>query len=366
MAAIGVVFGGASPEHDISILTGLQAARALRDDGAEVCCLYWTKAGDWRRVPPTAEAAEFLEPDVAGAAEVELSVRDGFVERRRLRPAPIALDAVLNCCHGGPGEDGTLAGLLRLAGLRVSGPRPQAGALVMDKLATAAVARSVGVPAIETVLVPEGDEAALPATPWVVKPRFGGSSIGVEAGVDDLGTARALGRSGVGRAGMLLQPYLEGWVDLNVSVRTHPQLQLSAIERPLRGESAVYGYRDKYLTGGEGMDAAPRELPAAIPDKVRDAVHGYARALVAALDLSGAPRIDFLWDGHDEVVLCEVNAIPGAWGNHLWREIGVSRPALYRDLVAEAMAERAAPPQWSGTSDGQALRMSGSIAAKLS
>jgi D-alanine-D-alanine ligase len=249
--------------------------------------------------------------------------------------------------------------------VRVSGPRPQAAALAMDKLAAAALARAAGVPAIETVLVGAGD-IGTPPTPWLSKPRFGGSSLGVEAGVDDLDTVRALGRSGVGRAGMLVQPYLDGWIDLNISVRTHPELQLSAIERPVRGESAVYDYKDKYLTGGSGMDAAPRELPAQIPDKIRDAIGGYARLLVEAFDLTGAPRIDFMWDGADEVVLCEVNAIPGSWGNHLWREIGVSRVQLYRDLLAEAAQGRASLPQWSGTSDGQALRMSGSIAAKLS
>jgi D-alanine-D-alanine ligase len=367
MTTIGVIFGGPSPEHDISILTGLQAARALHDDGADVCCLYWTKTGSWRRVPPTAEVEAFLEPTIAGSSEVDLLVPGGFVERRRLRPAPLEIDAVLNCCHGGPGEDGSLTSLLLLAGLRVSGPSPHASALAMDKLATAAIARAVGVPVIESVLVTDHlDLSALPSTPWVTKPRYGGSSIGVEAGVDDVETIRALGRSGVGRAGMLIQPFLDGWIDLNVAVRTHPELQASEIEKPLRAGSAIYGYKDKYLTGGAGMDAAPRELPADIPDKVSDSVVAYTRLLVSAFGLTGAPRIDFLWDGADEVVLCEVNAIPGAWGNHLWQASGVSRLSLYRDLIAEASRSKASLPQWSGTSDGKALRMSGSIAAKLS
>jgi len=362
---IGVVFGGPSPEHDVSILTGLQAARALHDDGADVCCLYWTKTGEWCRVPPVTEAAAFLEPVVDGSTAVELALPGGFAERRRMRSAPLDIDAVLNCCHGGPGEDGSLSALLMLAGMKVTGPRPQAAALAMDKLASAAAAGQAGVPAIETVLVVDDIDAALPATPWVVKPRFGGSSIGVEAGVDDVETVRALERSGVGRAGMLVQPYHEGWIDLNVSVRTHPSVEVSVIERPIRGDTVIYGYRDKYLTGGAGMDAAPRELPADIPEKVRETIVGHTLALVSAFDLSGAPRIDFLWSGDDEVVLCEVNSIPGAWGNHLWQASGVPRVALYRDLIAEARASKARLPQWAATSDGRALRMSGSIAAKL-
>jgi D-alanine-D-alanine ligase len=366
MTAIGVVFGGPSPEHDISILTGLQAARALHDDGVEVVCLYWTKTGQWKRVPPTTEAAAFLEPSVAGSADVELHVPGGFVEPKRLRAAPIELTAVLNCCHGGPGEDGTLTGLLLAAGVKVTGPRPQAAALAMDKLATAAVARSAGIPVIETAAVTADAHTDLPPAPWVAKPRFGGSSIGVEAGVDDLDTVRALGRTGAGRAGMIVQPFLDGWTDLNIAVRTHPTLTLSEIEKPLRAGSAVYDYTGKYLTGGQGMDAAPRELPADIPGPVAETIRAHARTLVTVLDLSGAPRIDFLWDGADQVVLCEVNAIPGAWGNHLWQAAGVSRLALYRDLLAEAEAAKPGLPQWAATSDGAALRVSGSIAAKLS
>ena len=365
MTAIGVVFGGPSPEHDISILTGLQAARALHDAGTEVACLYWTKTGQWRRVPPTTEAAAFLEPAIEGSVDVELTIPGGFVERKRLRASPVELEAVLNCCHGGPGEDGTLTGLLLLAGLKVSGPRPQSAALAMDKLATAGVARAAGVPVIETALVTADTNTELPTTPWVAKPRFGGSSIGVEAGVEDLDTVRALGLSGAGRSGMLVQPFLEGWIDLNIAVRTHPTLELSEIERPIRADTTVYGYKDKYLTGGMGMDAAPRELPAQLPTKIRDTIAGYATTLAAVFDLSGAPRIDFLWDGADEVVLCEVNSVPGAWGNHLWQAAGVNRLQLYRDLLAEARAAKPGLAQWAPTSDGQALRMSGSISAKL-
>ncbi len=372
MAQIGVVFGGPSPEHDISILTGLQAARALAADGADVCCLYWTKTASWLRVPVEAEAKDFLDPEPKGAVEVELRVPGGFSERRRMRANPIEIDAVLNCCHGGPGEDGTLTGLLELAGIAVSGPRPQPSALMMDKLAATGTAAAAGIRTIDTVLLPlDGDGpgvlGALPPTPWVVKPRFGGSSLGVEAGVSDLDTARQLARRGVGRAGMLVQPLLDGWRDVNVAVRTYPELQVSEIERPLRDESTIYDYQHKYLAGGggAGMDSAPRELPANLPPKVREQINEHARTLAHAFGITGAPRIDFLWDGADDLVLCEVNAIPGAWGAYLWQAIGVPPARLYRDLVEEARRGPVLEPQWAATSDGKALRAAGSIAAKL-
>ena len=79
---VGVVFGGPSPEHDISILTGLQAARSLLADGEDVCCLYWTKAGAWLKVPAASEASSFLEPSVDGSSPVSLAIPEGFVELR--------------------------------------------------------------------------------------------------------------------------------------------------------------------------------------------------------------------------------------------------------------------------------------------
>lgn len=365
MTVVGVVFGGPSPEHDISILTGLQAARSMADHGSEVVCLYWTKSGTWLRVPVEAEPPMFLDPEIPGSAEVELRVPGGFTERRRMRAAPIEIDVVLNCCHGGPGEDGVLAGMLTLAGLRVSGPSPQASALAMDKLATAALAADLGIETIETVLAGADQEPGeLPEPPWVAKPRFGGSSLGVEADVSDPGTVWAMARSGVGRSGMLVQPYLRGWQDLNVAVRTYPEVQCSAVERPLSDE-AVYTYTEKYLTGGVGMDAAPRELPADIPDTLAERIRRDAAAIVTGCGIHGAPRIDFLWDGEDRLALCEINSIPGAWGNHLWEATGVSRSELYRGLVDEALAARPGLPQWVSSSDGTALRTSGSISSKL-
>ena len=363
MAVVGVAFGGPSPEHDISILTGLQAARVLRARGTEVACLYWTKAGQWQLVPAESEARQFLEPVVPGAVDLELAVPGGFVERKRLRSHPLDLTAVVNCCHGGPGEDGSLTALLRLAGVRVTGPSPDAAALAMDKFATAAIAAQIGVDTIPTRLL--ADDIDLP-TPWVVKPRFGGSSLGVEAGVLDVDTAKALARQGVARGGCIVQPFLDGWIDLNIAVRWAPDLQLSAIERPVRDDRAILDFRAKYLRGSQGMETTPRELPANVPVAIDQRIREMAVAIVTAMGLSGIPRIDFLWDGHDELRLCEVNAIPGALGLYLWEAAGVSRSDVLQDWIAEAVRGPIAPPQWAASSDGAALRVANTIASKLS
>ena len=131
------------------------------------------------------------------------------------------------------------------------------------------------------------------------------------------------------------------------------------------GDAAILGYEEKYLVGADGMESAGRELPASIPSITRDKIAEYVVVLTNAMDLTGAPRFDFLWDGNESVKLCEVNAIPGAWGNYLWRESGVTPTKLYRDLLSEADAEAATLHQWIGSTDGRALRVSKKIASKL-
>jgi D-alanine-D-alanine ligase len=236
----------------------------------------------------------------------------------------------------------------------------------MDKLATSSLASARGIPAIDTVLWRPGIEMGeLPPPPWIAKPRFGGSSLGIEADVSDTQTLADLARRGPAASGLIVQPFLKGWVDLNVAVRGYPEVSTSPIERPLKPETAaVYGYEDKYLRG-EGMQSAPRELPAEIPGSIAGRITEMALSFAQVWGPTGAARVDFLWDGADDIRLCEVNAIPGSWGAYLWAAAGVSRDQLLIGLVEEALAGPASRPQWAASSTGSALRAAGTISSKL-
>ncbi|MEM8902211.1 MAG: hypothetical protein AAGF02_00780 [Actinomycetota bacterium] len=362
----GVVFGGPSPEHDISVLTGLQAARALVDRGHDVTGLYWSTDGDWFRTDPRSEAGDFLggPPRSAEAIRLDVGSAGGFVSEGRLgRRSPIPLTAVVNCCHGSPGEDGTLQSLFDLAGVRSTGPTAAGAALGMDKLAFGAVIESAGLPTLPRVAL--GADGAVPFDPpYIVKPRFGGSSIGIEV-VDDLGTARALlSTSPHLRTGAVVEPYRLDAEDLNICVRTHPDLELSAIERPLRGEDGrIYTYAEKYLHGGEGMASAPRELPAELPDDVAEVIRDAARRIVDVALVRSVARIDFLRVG-DAVHVNEINTIPGALGWYFWAQQGVPFGELLESMLAEASDGRHRTFSATGA-DGTALRSAGSIAGKL-
>ena len=375
MAEVGVIFGGPSPEHDVSVLTGLQAARELAGSlGHTVHGLYWTKAGDWFEVAPTLEAPDFAEGPPASADPLRLVVGPGggfSAEGKRLgRDRPLDLEVIVVCCHGGPGEDGSLQAVLDLCGLRYTGPSAAGAALGIDKLVFHSVVAAAGLPTLPRILLtPNTADVSFPG-PYIVKPRCGGSSIGVEV-VHDLDAARVLLASSVHLAnGAVLEPYRSDFYDLQVAVRTWPKLEVSAIERPLRtkraggaaGEPEILGYADKYV-GGEGMVSAPRELPALIGRNLQEQLAKAAVTVADASGLRGVARIDFLSDG-SELVVNEVNTIPGSLARYLWVDPMVSFPTLLQDLLDEA---RKRPTQrlTSAGADGSVLKGASSIAAKL-
>ena len=354
MSTPAVIFGGPSPEHDVSILTGLQAARAL---GSGTVAVYWAKTGDFYEVDPSLEGKDFVDGVPRKSPELRLAAGEGFVKKKRLD-----ISAAVNCCHGGPGEDGTLQAALDLAGVRYTGPGVAAAALGMDKLAFANVVTGAGLPSLpRAALTP--DVTVDFDGPYIVKPRFGGSSIGISV-VADVDTARALLNSDQHlRSGAIIEPYRPDSADVNVAVRTWPALELSAIEKPVRNEgSKILGYADKYV-GGEGMVSAPRELPASLDPAVEKSVRDAAERIAVLANVRGVARIDFLLDG-GELFVNEINTIPGSLSKYLWIDPPVAFGQLLRDMLDEA--ERRPTFHWTTAgADGTALRSAGSIAGKL-
>lgn len=372
LARIAVVFGGPSPEHDVSILTGLQALRGFNQVPSigELHSFYWSKAGEWFEVPTKLEASAFLQGVPAGATPLRLAVGAGggyFAQkagRFGTREQLVEVDTVLVCCHGGPGEDGSLQGVLDLIGLPYTGPT-LAGALIgMDKLVFSALAASAWLQMLPRVALSEVAPPPSFPGPYIVKPRFGGSSIGIEV-VADYDTARARVRANPHlKRGAVLEPYQPDLFDLQVGVRLWPDVQLSAIERPLRTRASgeILGYADKYV-GAEGMASAPRELPARISPELERELRTVAPEVARLVGVRGVARIDFLSDG-EALYVNEVNTIPGSLARYLWVDPPVPFATLLLDLLGEAIARPSVNFSVAGA-DGTVLRGAGSIAGKL-
>lgn len=364
----GVLFGGPTPEHDISILTGLLALGELAKNQDDVVGIYWTKTGSFYSVAPGVEAESFLDgvPKGSSALTLRLGNEGGFYSSsgRLGKDRPLALTAVVLCTHGGPGEDGSLQASLDLAGINYTGPSVASAALGMDKWAFGAVMALTGLPVLPRVLLTESTISLPFDGPYILKPRFGGSSIGIET-VVDFATARARLISNVHLSrGCVVEPFRDDLWDVQIAVRTYPSVNLSAIEKPIRSSASAefLGYTDKYV-GGEGMVSAPRELPAQLAPGQSEAVVQITKTIAEATAVRGVARVDFLINDQ-ELYVNEINTIPGSLSKHLFIDPPLAFSQLLSDLVAEAI-ERPAHRFSSVGADGLVLRKAGSIAAKL-
>jgi D-alanine-D-alanine ligase len=359
---LAIVFGGPSPEHDISILTGLLCERVLREAGHDVLPLYWTRTGDWVQCPPRSEAKDFLEGAPSGGTPVELVLGRGVrtVKKGLGSGKPVAVDAALNCCHGGAGENGGLNAVFDQLGIPLTGGPAPLAALGMDKLAFGAVLQAHGIPTLPRFAV--GSDVPF-AGPYIVKPRYGGSSIGIEV-VEDLATAQALAKSSVHlRQGAVIEQFSAKAVDLNMGYRTHPEVEVSLLEKPLAptaGEG-IYSYGQKYLQA-EGLVAAPRELPAKVPAKVLKEAERLTRAVLAATGIRGVGRLDFLLIG-TTLHVNEINTIPGSMGMYLWPSTTDAAKMLLACVEEAQQVFRLATP--APFEPGAALRAAGGMAGKL-
>lgn len=341
----GVAFGGPSPEHDVSIVTGIQTVRTLQGvpGVAGVHSLYWSKTGDWYEVPLGCEPKSFLHgiPDGAQQAKILTGSTGGFLIKKgrfQAKEEVLPVDVVVNCCHGGPGEDGTLQAVLDLTGIPYTGPSAAGAALGMDKLAFGAMVAAAWLPMLPRV--PLNDESAAPGFPgpYIMKPRFGGSSIGIEV-VPDVQTAKARLRSNTHfRRGAVLEPYRDDVFDLQIAVRVWPDLELSAVERPLKKdpEAEILTYNDKYAAG-DGLVSAPRELPAAISSDLERELRAAATEIALFTGVRGIARIDFLSDG-DALYVNELNTIPASIARYLWIDPKIAFGQLLLDMIGEALA----------------------------
>jgi D-alanine-D-alanine ligase len=359
-----VLFGGPAPEHDVSILTGLQALHELRGE-REVTGIYWTKSNAFYLVASDIEAESFLDGVPRDTTEVQLRLgsHGGFysVGRKERR---LELDAILLATHGGPGEDGSLQASLDLAGVCYSGPSAAGAALGMDKWAFGAVVAAAGLPTLPRALLTSTTASLDFDGPYILKPRFGGSSIGIDV-VADLATAKArLSTNPHLGVGCVIEPFRSDLTDVQIALRTYPELSVSAIEKPLRrsSEKEILDYRDKYV-GGEGMVSAPRELPAVLATGQSETIIAHARTIAAVASVRGVARIDFLANDH-ELFVNEINTIPGSLAKYLFIDPPVAFSQLLRDLIAEAI-ERPTHVFSAAGADGLVLRSAGSIASKL-
>ncbi|WP_007516646.1 D-alanine--D-alanine ligase family protein [Pseudofrankia saprophytica] len=364
---LAIVFGGRSTEHAISCVSARGVLAAVDRDRYEVVPVGITPDGQWLVLPddPAALAGSGLElpevrsgagqgvilpPDPNGAALVALEPVTGAgavaapATEAGGSPGGLDVDVVFPLLHGPYGEDGTIQGLLEMAGLPYVGSGVFASAAAMDKqhmkALLAAAGLRVGPYAVlragETLLDTDKERLGLPV---FVKPARGGSSIGISRvdAWEDLDTAIKTARESDPK--VLVEAAIVGReIECGVLDRLgggEPEASAPA-EIVVDSSAGFYDFEAKYVSSNTRLDV-PADLPTEIADRVRAA----AAAAFRALDCAGLARVDVFLTAAGEVILNEVNTMPGFTPTSLfprmWAASGLDYPALVDRLIQLAL-----------------------------
>lgn len=340
---VGLVFGGRSVEHRVSVVSARSVAVALREAGHVVVPI------------GVAEDGCFLPADVGEAAldsRLDALPSEGIPIAASLRHLLLAeLDVVFPLVHGTYGEDGTLQGLLEMLDLPYVGPGVAASAVAMDKRLCKEVLAAEGVPVVPFRAFTRADVerdvdgcvaacGALPA-PLFVKPAIGGSSVGVARVETRAELAEALRFALRFDETVLVEQGMRGR-ELECAVLGYPTLEAATAIGEIVPGNSFYDYEDKYLA-----DRARLIAPAELPPKVAADLRALAVRAFAAIGGSGMARVDFFLvedDGGPQVWVNEINTIPGftriSMYPRLWGLSGLPLPALVDRLLELAVARQ--------------------------
>lgn len=336
---IGVIFGGKSSEHEVSIESAKTVCAELARAGFEVFPLYAPREGAWRLV----RRADLLAGRLAGT-DVELSVGRGVFLKKGggiFRP-----DALFPIIHGSTGEDGVLQGFMELSGLPYAGCGVTSSAVGMDKVISKELAGLAGVPVLPHVVVRAHQRAAMGpllkkalrlGCPLFVKPVSLGSSVGVTK----VKSAAALRRAVLNAFRFDTAVIIEKGVDRAREIVCGVLGDQAGAAASVNGEVVPQGgheffdYEAKYLDD-DGMKFV---LPARLPRATDSALRRLAVDIFHALGCSGMARVDFLVDPKDprRFWFCEINTLPGFTSHslypRLWAQTGLKPAAVVRRLV---------------------------------
>jgi D-alanine-D-alanine ligase len=319
---VAVLAGGRSSEHEISLASARSVMAALDPERYETVALEIGRDGRWALpAAATGDTGTVVEtlPVPAASAPATLG----------------AVDVVLPILHGPFGEDGTVQGLLELAGVAYVGAGVAASALCMDKDLCKAVLRDRGVPVARNVTLRAGDPVENPfGYPVFVKPARLGSSVGISKAhsPEELETAVALARRHDDK--VLIEEFVAGVeVECGVLGNQRPRLVASLPGEIALPEAEWYDYSAKYDEGG--MDLI---IPARLPDETNRRVQELAVESFVATECEGMARVDCFVRADGEVVVNEINTIPGFTSTSVYAKLFEASGIPYAELLDRLIA----------------------------
>lgn len=358
-----VAFGGVSPEHEVSVLTAIQAISALESSSYQIIPLYITKSGRWLTGEHLLELSNYkdlptLERKTEDCAFVKDENGKTFLKEQNVsglfsKPKNFPVYAVLCAFHGSEGENGAFQGVCEMMNIPYTGSSVLGSSLGMDKVKAKLVAAANGIPVTKSVNFYESDwveeqDGIINVVedfdyPLIVKPVSLGSSIGVAIANDRTELTEAVETAFRYDAHLLIEEAVNPLMEINCSVIGTPDdCKPSVCERPL-GKTETLSFEDKYQSGEgaeKGMASADREIPAQISDKLTTKIQDMSVKTFSVLGASGLARLDFLINSNtEEVYFNEINTIPGSFSFYLWEKTDLNFTQLMEELIQIAVKQ---------------------------
>jgi D-alanine-D-alanine ligase len=362
---VAVLFGGKSTEHEISIISAIQAIGYINREKYDVIPVYITKNNDFYVGESVGNIEEYthIKELIAKSTQV-IWVKDGdkvslvrYPMKKFGNNVITTVDVAFPIVHGTNVEDGTLQGFLSTLGLPVVGCDVLSSAVGMNKYVMKTVLKDSGIPVLDCKCYTwrdyedvDGLVAKIESSftyPVIIKPLNLGSSIGIKVAKDKEELLEALDLGFEFSKKILVERAITNLKEINCSVLgDYESADASECEEPVNSDE-ILSFEDKYISGSKGgaksggskgMASLKRKIPADISSEMRDRIRKMAVDAFIALGCSGVSRIDFMIDmDTNEVFFNEINTIPGSLSFYLWEPLGMKYEHLLDNMIQLAL-----------------------------
>lgn len=362
---LGVIFGGQTVEHEVSVISALQAIQNIDRDKYNVVPIYISKDKTWHTGHMLEDIETYKNFDdlkkyskkvvlVKQGEEFYLQKVDGLFKKNITQ-----LDVILPIVHGNNVEDGSLAGYLETVGIPYAGSNVLASALGQDKIVLKQVLKSAGIPITDYIwffdneYIEDKDEILKKVKklgyPVIVKPATLGSSVGISKAKNENELETSIEEAIKYDNKIVIEECVDNLIEVNSSVLGNYEYQRVSVLEEVIGDDEILSYQDKYMSsskikgtssGSKGMASTRRIIPARISKELTKDIENTSKEVFKILNLSGVCRIDYLIDSKkNKYYVNEPNTIPGSLAFYLWKESNIEYKQLLDEIISIAIKE---------------------------
>ena len=335
-----VIFGGISSENEVSVITGTMACNVLLKGGRSVLPVYIDHDGKFYAGEKLADVTIYKSGGYKNFSACGFYNGGVVLFNGRGKPKCAAeVGVVLNCCHGGAGEGGAVAGLCNILNIPIASAGLFESAAFMDKYYTKLVLQSLGAKLAKYAYSRDitGAIAGAKAVgyPVIVKPATLGSSIGIKKCDTEEELKEALETAFELDGGVLIEEYLSPIKEINCAVYFSNGMEITSECEEVSTDGALLSYDDKYCGGGK------RKFPAEIEESVAESIKKETARIYSALNMRGIVRFDYIICGGQSYI-SEINTVPGSLSQYLLSDSYKSFYGVLCDCIEQAKIDFAA------------------------